>query len=49
MNALKLSHEKGLNDSPMRCDLHPKWAHNGKLIAIDTIHHGHRAIHVYEN
>lgn len=34
--------------SPMRCDLHPKWSHNGKLFAIDTIDGGYRSIFVYE-
>ena len=34
--------------SPMRCDLHPKWSHNGKMISIDTIDKGHRSMCVYE-
>jgi hypothetical protein len=42
-----LSHDK-YSQSPMRCDLHPKWSHDGKMISIDTIDNDYRSIYVYE-
>jgi hypothetical protein len=30
----------------VRCDLHPRWDRNGNYIAIDSTHHGKRAIYL---
>jgi hypothetical protein len=42
-----LKHDK-YSQSPMRCDLHPNWSPDGKMVSIDTIDGGHRSINVYE-
>ena len=31
-----------------RCDLHPRWSPNGRFIAVDSAHAGHRAIVVVD-
>jgi hypothetical protein len=28
----------------MRCDLHPRWSSEGRLLTVDTIHEGERKI-----
>ena len=28
----------------MRCDLHPRWSSDGRLLTVDTIHKGERNI-----
>ena len=30
----------------VRCDLHPKWNHDGTLISVDTLHDGMRGIYI---
>ena len=37
-----------LDNTPLRCDLHPKWSNDGKYISIDTLDKGFRAIYLYE-
>lgn len=44
----KLNHLELYANSPSRCDLHPKWSHDGKLICVDTLNNGHRSMYVYQ-
>ncbi len=32
----------------VRCDLHPRWSEDGKLITVDTIHDGQRKIYLLD-
>ena len=38
---------KEFDNTPLRCDLHPKCSYDGKYISIDTMHSGVRSIYVY--
>lgn len=35
------------DNSPMRCDLHPKISYNGRFVAIDTMNDGVRGMYLY--
>lgn len=35
------------DNTPNRCDLHPKWSLNGKYVSIDTMNDGIRGIYIY--
>jgi len=35
------------DESPLRCDLHPKWSYNGDFVSIDTMHEKRRGIYLY--
>ena len=48
VSKLKLNHLEEFASSAMRCDLHPKWSHDGKYICVDTLDKGYRSIYVYE-
>ena len=36
------------DNTPFRCDLHPKWSFSGKYISIDTMDSTKRGIYVYK-
>lgn len=35
------------DNSPNRCDLHPKWSFDGQFVSIDTMNEGVRGIYLY--
>jgi Tol biopolymer transport system component len=32
----------------VRCDIHPRWSHDGKTITVDSIHSGKRAVYMLD-
>ena len=32
----------------VRCDLHPRWSPDGKIVTVDSIHDGQRAVYLLE-
>lgn len=36
------------DNSPNRCDLHPKWSFDGEFVCVDTMNDGVRGIYVYK-
>ena len=36
------------DNSPNRCDLHPKWSFGGEFVSVDTMNDGVRSIYVYK-
>lgn len=36
------------DNSPIRCDLHPKWSFCGYYVSVDTMHEKRRSIYLYE-
>jgi hypothetical protein len=32
----------------MRCDLHPRWSADGRILTVDSIHAGERSIYAFE-
>lgn len=45
----QLKHNPEFANSPVRCDLHPKWSLDGNYICVDTLDQGCRSIYVYKN
>lgn len=41
-------HFLGCQTGDIRCDLHPRWSKDGKLLTIDTTHEGPRKIYLLE-
>jgi len=39
---------KHFDNTPLRCDLHPKWSYDGSMVAVDTMDQGSRGIYVYK-
>lgn len=39
---------KEYDETPVRCDLHPRVSHSGRLISLDTMDNGIRGIYVYK-
>ena len=37
-----------LDDSPIRCDLHPKWSLDGRYVVVDTTNPKRRSMIMYE-
>ncbi len=37
-----------LDNSPVRCDLHPKWSFDGSYVCVDTVHEGDRQMYVFD-
>jgi hypothetical protein len=44
----KLKSIQKYDNSPYRCDLHPKWSFDGRYISIDTMNDGIRGIYLYD-
>jgi len=44
----KLKSIQKYDNSPCRCDLHPKWSFDGGYISIDTMNDGVRGIYLYD-
>jgi hypothetical protein len=36
------------DQSPLRCDLHPKWSYDGNFVSVDTMHEQRRGIYLYQ-
>jgi len=36
------------DESPLRCDLHPKWSYDGDFVSVDTMDSGMRSIYLYK-
>ena len=48
VSSLKLNHLEEFASSAVRCDLHPKWSHDGKYVCIDTLSEERRGMSLYE-
>ena len=44
----ELSSINSFDNTPLRCDLHPKWSYDGSCISVDTMNDGMRGIYVSE-
>jgi Tol biopolymer transport system component len=37
-----------LFDNEVRCDLHPRWSHDGQKICFDSVHEGRRRVYIMD-
>ena len=44
----ELNSINSFDNTPLRCDLHPKWSYDGSFVSVDTMNDGMRGIYVYE-
>jgi len=44
----ELSSLADYDDTPLRCDLHPRWSLDGRYISVDTMNDGTRGVYLYE-
>jgi len=44
----KLNSIPEYDNSPIRCDLHPRWSYYGEYVSIDTMNDGARGCYLYE-
>ncbi|MCX6993247.1 MAG: hypothetical protein NT011_08925 [Kiritimatiellaeota bacterium] len=47
----ELGRFRHISESPfddLRCDLHPRWSHDGTIITVDSIHSGERKIYLID-
>ncbi len=41
----RFAHKEQTAIEDVRCDLHPRWSHDGRFLTVDTIHNGDRKIY----
>lgn len=44
----KLNSISEYDNSPIRCDLHPRWSYTGEYISVDTMNEGRRSCYLYK-
>lgn len=44
----KIKSAEEYDDSPMRCNLHPKLTYSGNYLSIDTLKNGYRSVNLYK-
>lgn len=44
----RLRSAPSMDNSGIRCDLHPKWAYSDKFVCVDTVHNGVRQMFIYD-
>lgn len=47
IDRVDLSSISTYDNTPLRCDLHPKWSYDGNYVAVDTMNQGKRDIFLY--
>ncbi|MGI5868721.1 MAG: TolB family protein [Kiritimatiellia bacterium] len=44
----RFRHQAGNDLVDVRCDLHPRWSSDGRVLTVDSIHDGHRRIYALD-
>lgn len=44
----RFRHPFPVPDAAVRCDLHPRWSRDGRMLTVDTVHTGQRRIFAFE-